>query len=387
MRPMATVGPPGLPHMMSSSSMASSNLVVTPRNGLPPRNGLMPLNGLAPNAPDPCGANCATNAACGTNDGAACGTNSGDAALIPSYVGGGRGAYRQETTYKYVGAGAGEFDILSVPASSRPNYVLLLLGCCGFLALVLPLLIWGIYHLLSTAPWIRGRAYDCDEDFSNWHNWKTKKREFCCKQSGTGCVTSTAVPFDCQVGRPELWPPIKKGWCCKHANKGCIVPTTTEIHFDCNVGFQDWPHRWSIPQKVYCCITVKRGCPTRPPSSQLVATASSLPFDCAAGFNNWQAGWSGPKQAWCCQYVNRGCPTTSLPFDCAAGFANRAQGWSPSKKAWCCQHASKGCEMSGTSSKAFDCEAGFANWQTGWSAGKRVWCCQHENKGCPAPPR
>merc|ERR1711979_182884 len=61
-------------------------------------------------------------AACGAG-GAACGGACGsyDETTILSYVGPG-GDYCVETTYKYVGKGAGEFEMVTVPTNYKPGY-------------------------------------------------------------------------------------------------------------------------------------------------------------------------------------------------------------------------------------------------------------------------
>jgi len=56
-----------------------------------------------------------------------------------SYVGGGRGEYVQETTYKYVGAGAGDFGVIPV-AAQRPNICLWFIPLLCLLPLLLLLL-------------------------------------------------------------------------------------------------------------------------------------------------------------------------------------------------------------------------------------------------------
>ena len=72
------------------------------------------MHGAYGGGADCCGVACGPNGAvaCGTPggsaDGAACGRGPGSTIL--SYVGPG-GDYAQETTYRYVGAGAGEFGL------------------------------------------------------------------------------------------------------------------------------------------------------------------------------------------------------------------------------------------------------------------------------------
>merc|ERR1712190_367812 len=69
---------------------------------------------------------CGCDDACGTGAGGACGAGgagcgtSYDATGVLSYVGAG-GDYKQETTYRYVGHGAGDFEMVGVPTNFRSN--------------------------------------------------------------------------------------------------------------------------------------------------------------------------------------------------------------------------------------------------------------------------
>merc|ERR1719215_70771 len=68
---------------------------------------------------------------------ASCEVAAGPASM--SYVGGGFGAYIQETTYKYVGLGAGEFDMVT---PKKTNMMCIYLGSgLGLLALLAALLL------------------------------------------------------------------------------------------------------------------------------------------------------------------------------------------------------------------------------------------------------
>mmetsp|Transcript_33911 Transcript_33911/g.66709 ORF Transcript_33911/g.66709 Transcript_33911/m.66709 type:complete len:353 (-) Transcript_33911:396-1454(-) len=282
-----------------------------------------------------------------------------------SYVGNGRGKYMQETTYKFVGKGAGNFDDVGVPSiGSLPpvNSRCAWLSLCGFLSLLLlgPLLWW---LLAAAAGWWRGYEgkHDCQAGYNSWQkSWSDNKKAWCCEKFSRGC---TQRPYDCHAGLDNWhsgWSDGKKAWCCNTERIGCSVASTTSLPYDCNTGVDNWSHGWSVNKKVWCCMNARRGCPTAPPTS--------LPFDCNIAFNNRRAAWSEPKKQWCCVHARRGCPTTtpvrptihipvpvpvpapaapvpvtSLPFDCNAGFINWVAGWSDAKKSWCCAHAYRGC--------------------------------------------
>merc|ERR1719359_515568 len=93
------------------------------------------------------------------------------------------GEYVQETTYRYVGRGAGEFGVVHVPTATRPNYCLCIVLPLCLILLCLPFL----YYLLSA---------------SSVH----------------------VITHHCYRGDPLTWGPIKSAWCCHHTGRGC--PTT-----------------------------------------------------------------------------------------------------------------------------------------------------------------
>mmetsp|Transcript_95362 Transcript_95362/g.240281 ORF Transcript_95362/g.240281 Transcript_95362/m.240281 type:complete len:291 (+) Transcript_95362:265-1137(+) len=279
-----------------------------------------------------------TAAGCAGCAGAGCEADGG--APVMAYVGAGGGDYAQEVTYKFVGCGQGEFDVVS-ERQTRPA-CLFIGGCVGFVLLFAVMVL-----LLIPTP------------------------------TTTTTVLTTTLPYDCNAGLSNWqagWSIAKKGWCCQNQKKGCPPPPTP-------------PRPPAPPPKP----------PPTPPPPQ--PPTPQLPFDCNAGFANWQAGWSVPKKGWCCAHGGKGCttpppppppppPTPSLPYDCNAGFANWQSGWSVQKKAWCCQNGGKGCppDVSGCTSAPYDCEAGFANWKAGWSEPKKDWCCRHTGKGCTTTP-
>jgi len=344
-----------------------------------------------------------------------------------SYVGNGRGHYIQETQYKFVGDGRGEFDLVrKTPLSGRAPWICLCgLGCLGAL---LGLALWPLLRLSSS-----GGGDGGDVNKTERYDYKT-----------------SSARYDCQAGVDNWqagWSIEKKHWCCQYRSIGCGHGlTTTTMHFNCQAGLSNWWNTWPRAKKVWCCVQENLGCPTTAPPP------TSLPYDCDAGLNNWVLGWSNSKKGWCCQHFKKGCPptpppppcdvdcsyrghsgtcrqritfqsrhtfsgpgacslavsavvticpgcatcsladsgcvdpepTTSLPYDCNAGYTNWLVGWSVSKKVWCCLHERKGCPPSTplTTSAPYDCVAGYSKWQTGWSEGKKAWCCSNQHRGC-----
>jgi hypothetical protein len=121
---------------------------------------------------------------------AGCGCETTAGAPVLSYVGTGCGDYIQETTYRYVGCGAGEFDVVAV--KGKTNYFCFIASGVGVLVLAVILVL-----LLMPQP-------------------------------ATSTTTTSGLPYDCDAGLANAqrgWSISKKAWCCTHANKGC---TTTQ---------------------------------------------------------------------------------------------------------------------------------------------------------------
>jgi hypothetical protein len=224
-----------------------------------------------------CAVSCDPAAACGT--GAACGAGGYTTATM-SYVGGGLGEYTQETTYKYVGRGAGEFGILHVPSGGRPNYCLCIVP---LLLLLIP-----VFFLFSS--------------------------------SSTTTVPPpppTLPPTPPPPAPPVPPPPVPP-----------VVPPvttpapTTHCPIDCTAGYNDlgpmqWVKGWSAAKKIYCCKTAQRGCPSQLPPPSGIPPSGEPPkpdtfhYDCNAGYHNCYhclvLQWSPAKLKFCCDTQQRGC--------------------------------------------------------------------------------
>lgn len=265
-----------------------------------------------------------------------------DETMVLSYVGNGKGDYATETTYNYVGAGIGDFDMIKVPINVKANYCF-----CGIVGLLVVLTFWLVAPLMSSETTTTTisinvpignddttattEPYNCEtKDIWSW-----PKKHWCCLNYGTGCVTTAPPqpapyhpPFhppappapppqpepNCAIGAPQTWDAHKRTWCCIHHHVGC---PTTPCPYDCNAGFSNWERGWSGPKKIFCCAHFSKGCPVTPPAPLPPAPTTSLPFDCNAGYHGCYhcliKNWSIGKLAWCCQHMGRGCPTTP-PF-------------------------------------------------------------------------
>merc|ERR1719436_2381573 len=142
-------------------------------------------------------------------------------------------------------------------------------------------------------------------------------------------------------------------------------PPTTSSHYDCMAGAE---YTWPAPKKVFCCLSMHKGCPTTPTP---IVTTTKCPFDCNDGYKQlsetqWVKGWSGEKKIFCCRTMQRGCPSELPPpsgipqgsappqpdtfqYDCTAGYHNcpacLVRQWSPTKIAYCCRTQGKGCNL------------------------------------------
>jgi len=261
------------------------------------------------------GGACGCDDGCGAgNGGMGCGTGY-DTTGVLSYVGAG-GDYRQETTYKYVGQGAGDFEVVAVPTNFRSNICLCIIPLLLLLLLV-PLLLYLLPQLSSTPatttlpptmppPITTSEPYDCKSQGL----WSFDQKGWCCQHYGVGCPTTPpATPA------PPPPPPPKP------------VSTTTPCPFDCNAGYNEWPNQWvkgwAGAKKLYCCRTAGRGCPSElpPPSglppSGLPGEQDTGPYDCNAGyhpcFHCLKLHWSPKKISWCCTNMNKGCQSNTPP--------------------------------------------------------------------------
>lgn len=285
---------------------------------------------------DCCAAACGNGAAVGpggVGDGgpecgaaACCGGGRGTDVL--TYVGPG-GEYAQETTYRYVGAGAGQFGVVRVPgASSSCCFVMVPLA---LLLLLLPLLAWCFWpasttttttpHPVTTTtrPDATTTTIDCDEGDED--SWSNKKRDYCCDRAGKGCPTT---PRTTPPPKPPPPPPPPK----PPPPPPPRPPTTstTPCPIDCNVGYNDldplqWVHGWSAAKKIYCCKVAGKGCaselppPSGNPPSGVPPEPEDREYDCDAGWHECpkclQESWSPKKINWCCKTRGKGCINTT----------------------------------------------------------------------------
>jgi hypothetical protein len=145
-----------------------------------------------------------------------------------TFVGGGAGNYIQETAYKYVGYGEGEFQVV---APKRINVRLIL----GVGVVVVVLLVVVVALLLRDDPTTTTTLMTTALPFScgSRETWTPAKQEWCCTNQGIGCTTvpptppptpaTTALPYNCAAGLVASWSAPQKAWCCAHGGRGCAA--------------------------------------------------------------------------------------------------------------------------------------------------------------------
>ena len=203
----------------------------------------------------------------------ACSGSCGEEAQVLAYVGGGRGDYIQETSYKFVGQGAGDFDTVTV--NSGYGWCCIGGGICAVLAVVVILIIVllpGPDTSTTTKP------IDCSGPTLTW---SPAKKVHCCARVGRGCPTpppapttaapttiapapptvtpgTPAPPNECNIGGVADWTALKRDMCCKKYGNGCPgtqPPAPAPLPYDCNAGSQEQgeddhdqdfprPHTW-----------------------------------------------------------------------------------------------------------------------------------------------
>jgi len=174
--------------------------------------------------------------------------------------------------------------------------------------------------------------------------WTEEQKRWCCSGSGIACPTTTKLPFDCSdsVNWQNNWSPGKQAWCCDHFGSGC-PKTSTAVPFNCEVGVKTWTKDWSVNKKAWCCEHEYVGCPdaarvpdarvpttSRPqapapwraydvsarvpavPPSSVVVDTHGPPFDCTKGVATFLVSWRKQQQMWCCEHMGVAC-TEFLP--------------------------------------------------------------------------
>jgi len=174
-----------------------------------------------------------------------------------TYVGGG-GAYTTETTYKYVGTGAGEFDMVT---PKKTNMMCVLGVGIGLLVLVVVIVLLLLPQpTSSTTLATTALPFDCNEGFGNWESWSITKKSWCCTNEDKGCPTTQAPTPPPTTQAPPTPPPTPPTPPSTPPPTPPPTPPTTALPYDCNAGVANWMVGWSAAKKAYCCQHGGKGC-------------------------------------------------------------------------------------------------------------------------------
>mmetsp|Transcript_43070 Transcript_43070/g.114087 ORF Transcript_43070/g.114087 Transcript_43070/m.114087 type:complete len:222 (+) Transcript_43070:81-746(+) len=127
----------------------------------------------------------------------------------------GRDTYVAETSYRYVGNGAGEYNLVR-PSGRRAFFYL----CVSTSLCTLMFALFFAFMELAPTSTTTAQVYDCGAGFSNLETeWSLGKKVWCCDKVGQGCPTEPigplayreaaqqppaerqSAPFDCAAGR------------------------------------------------------------------------------------------------------------------------------------------------------------------------------------------
>merc|ERR1712151_54637 len=129
---------------------------------------------------------------------------------VLSYVGAG-GDYKQETTYSYVGQGAGDFEMVPVPTNFRNNFCVCIIPLLALLLLV-PLLLY-LLPQLSSEPVTTLPPIPAPTPMPIIPTQRPYIPPAPVPPPPPAPPTKPPPP-NCAVGTPDSWEMGKKVWCC-----------------------------------------------------------------------------------------------------------------------------------------------------------------------------
>jgi len=231
-----------------------------------------------------------------------------------AFVGTQQGEYTMEMTYKHVGNGSGEFNVVS---EKTYNWGMLVgaVVAVAVLSLVVVLVVFAAAPPTTTSRLMSSAYsdYDCIPGLANsMFEWSPDQKAWCCGARGAGCASTAARSPSAAASRGgTLLMSSASG------ARGAVQPVPAHTPY---------PQPTALP-------------PPPPPSAEIAQ------YDCSADFDNWAAGWSLGKQAWCCKQVGKGCPVPGAEgsFDCSTDLGVWRSAWSAPKQGWCCHYEGKGC--------------------------------------------
>lgn len=288
-------------------------------------------------------------------DGSMCKAQQQHSAIAMTFAGNGKGEYIQETTYRFVGDGVGEYGV--EPASFCAQWGTFIgLSVVMMVLLALVLASFGIPAEASSD----GIPFDCEVDYANWdEKWSVDQQRWCCHQLSRACESGE---------RPSA-----------REAASSLLPLAAVQPYDCHPE-PDWNSTWTKGQKAWCCKHNGLGCqplPTQhPPPRSHLRTSTSQPGIVTAT-QGGSAGWAAARQ----------------PAEAPDGDRSQTQEFSQAAELVTSQIQSvpevadsSAMPLPTQSRMRFNCSSA----PEVWSFTKQLWCCQHTGKGCstasPAAP-
>lgn len=311
--------------------------------------------------------------------------------------------------YKFVGSGAGSYDVEAQKRELKRQYakpaagqycscclMLLAIAVAALLTVIAVVLIWrrraaasfqSVHHIVE---------FDCEVAVDEWETeWSDTKIEWCCKRNKVTCPS-----YNCEANMrtwEHSWSQRKQDWCCENEGLGCRTASddTTVSHraanvYDCAEDRAQMQTAWSRGKKQWCCDMKQIGCSFVEISSVASATTStttvalltfnasedSVDAHCLSG-----CLFDG-ETASCEARIIYAARKTFAGHDDACAQAYRLVQKQCSKSCTACTLEEANCSVPllhdcGEHSKA----------TSEWSRSKRTWCCKHHRRGCASTTR
>lgn len=316
-------------------------------------------------------------------------------------VGDGRGDYIQETNYKFVGAGAGQFigDIGETAPRKKINTSNCLVAAGGFCcAVVFMALVFVCLPSTSIAPpgqeQIPGGtmlSYNCQEDYASWQEkWPEGKKTWCCQHSGMACemadAAATVHTMDQEFASSESTSaPSSFGQDADFTPKPAFPSTAAQTTTAAATSSQAGQAAAAQPPAAGVSQQPPMGDPSQQPGLLPVQSAAAPAAAAPAAAEVPPPSLRFPPPTPQAAAVATSPPEVDPPlhYACKIDADNGPDEWSQEQKVWCCQHTGKGC--SPTMALSFNCSAALQSWRKEWSEAKKAWCCQNKHLGCPVP--
>eukprot|EP00930_Biecheleria_cincta_P075323 TRINITY_DN62489_c0_g1_i1.p1 TRINITY_DN62489_c0_g1~~TRINITY_DN62489_c0_g1_i1.p1 ORF type:complete len:425 (-),score=72.28 TRINITY_DN62489_c0_g1_i1:73-1347(-) len=340
------------------------------------------------------------------NDSGVCGPEEVAASEEWRYVGEGRGEYRMVDLYKFVGSGAGSYDVEAQKRELKRQYakpgppqycscflMLLAIAVALLLTVIAVLLILRQKAASSVQKIDRTTEFDCGVVSDEWETeWSDTKIDWCCKHKKNTCPS-----YNCEADAhtwEHSWSQRKQHWCCENKGLGCPAASDDAIvyhdaggEYDCAEDQAQMQTAWSSSKARWCCDVKQIGCSLVEASSTTVADGSTstsiddvLAFDSSENSVNvhcLSGCWFDGETASCEDRIMYAARKTFAGQDDACAQAYRLVQKQCLKSCTACTLEKANCSVP----PLHDCDE-RSKAMSEWSYAKRAWCCQHHQKGC-----